>query len=99
MTYKNLDTLSQLLGCYFHQDWPEEFDSDTSALRAIIDSEPKEQVSAAVQEIDELLDASLPANMLKTILIDKIGCYFDPRTQGITDEQWLKRVRETFAKG
>lgn len=98
MTYEKQNALAQLLGCYFHQDWPEEFDSDVSALKAIVESEPKELLSAGVLEIDTLLAVLPPEDELRAILIDKVGCYFDPSSQGITYEHWFRRVREIFAQ-
>lgn len=98
MTYQKLDALGQLLGCYFHQDWTDEFDSDASALQAIIQSETKEQLSAGVNEIDALLSASLSENDLMTILTEQAGCYFDPSSQGISYEQWLTRIRAKFTQ-
>ncbi len=96
MTYKKLEVLGQLLGCYFHQDWTDEFDSDASALQSIIESEPEEQLAAGVDEINDLLAASLSEDDLAAILTGQVGCYFDPGSEGITYEQWLKRVREKF---
>lgn len=86
MTHKKLDPLRQLLGGYFHQDWTEEFDSDASAFQSIIESEPKEQLAAGVDEIGALLAASLPEGDLTAILIGQVGCYFDPSSEGITYE-------------
>ena len=57
MTYVKTDSLNQLLGCYFHQDWPDEFDDDTAALNAIVEIESKEQIAEGVVEIDMLLSA------------------------------------------
>jgi len=96
MTYKRLAALEQLLGSYFHQDWTDEFGSNTSALQSIVESEPKEQLAAGVDEIDALLAASLPEGDLETILTDQVGCYFDPSSDGITYAQWLTRVRQKF---
>ena len=98
MTYNNLEALGQLLGCYFHQDWPDEFDGDESAFQAIVDSEPKEQLLAGVREIDALLAASLPESELGMLLTERAGCYFDPGSVGLTYEQWLKRVRQKLAE-
>ncbi|QBH01548.1 contact-dependent growth inhibition system immunity protein [Xanthomonas oryzae] len=95
---KNLDALGQLLGCYFHQDWVDEFGDDLSAIQAIIDSEPHAQVLAAIREIDELLADGLPENELSTVLIQDAGCYFEPRSLGLTREEWLKRVRSRLAQ-
>lgn len=76
----------------------DEFESDISVLSNIVESEPKEQLSAGAIEIDMLL-ATMPSDdELRLILIDKIGCYFEPASQGITCEQWLKFVREKFAQ-
>jgi len=96
MTCKDLDVLGQLLGCYFHQDWPDEFDSDESAFQAIVHSEPQERLLAGVREIDILLAASLPESELGVLMTERAGCYFDPHSVGLTYEQWLIRVREKF---
>jgi len=98
MTYEKLDALGQLLGCYFHQDWPAEFESDAVALQAIVEAEPREQISSGVREIDELLADPLSESALREILVDKVGCYFDPSSQGLSYEQWLRHVRDVFAK-
>jgi len=98
MTYNNFEALRQLLGCYFHQDWPDEFDDDEAAFLVIIDSEPKEQLLAGVKEIDALLGASLPEDELGALLTEQAGCYFDPSSVGLTYEQWLKRVRQKFVE-
>lgn len=98
MTYENLEALGQLLGCYFHQDWTDEFDSDEAAFQVIVDSEPKERLLAGVKEIDALLAASLPEDELRSLMAGPAGCYFDPGSEGLTYEQWLKRVRQKFAQ-
>lgn len=97
MTNINLNTLEQLLGCYFHQDWEVEFESDMSALSVIVEYELNEQLSAGAIEIDMLLGERISEYELRSILVDKIGCYFDPASKGITSEQWLRYVREKFA--
>jgi hypothetical protein len=98
MTRKKLSVLNQLLGSYFHQDWPDEFESDDSALRSIVDSEPAMQLVAGANEIDFLLAAALPERELRTVLVNELGCYFDPASKGLSSEQWLKHVRERFAQ-
>jgi len=94
-----MKALEQILGCYFHQDWVDEFESDEVALRAIIDSEPIEQIRAGVMEIDELLASNLSEDQLKTVLMNKFGCYFDPGAIGATYENWLKKLRNDFTRG
>jgi hypothetical protein len=97
MTLKKLDVLKQLLSCYLHQDWLDEFENDVSALQAIIEFESKEQIVAGIAEIDLLLAAELSESDLRMILVDQVGCYFDPNSEGITYKQWLGRVRSAFA--
>ena len=96
MKLKKFDVLEQLLGCYLHQDWSDEFESDTAALQAIVESEPKEQIMAGITEIDTLLAAALSEEELRTILVDQVGCYFDPSSEQLTYEKWLGRVRGVF---
>lgn len=99
MINEKYDVLGQLLGCYFHQDWPEEFDDDMSALQTIAGSEPKEQLIEAVREIDALLMEALSEQELRAVLIEKIGCYFEPDSRGNTCNEWLLQVRDKFAQG
>jgi CdiI immunity protein len=98
MMHKNLEALKLLLGCYFHQDWPDEFSDEVAALEAVIRSEPEDQLAAGVDEITNLLVAQISENDLRAILIDQVGCYFDPSSEGISYVQWLERVRGRFAK-
>ncbi len=96
MIRQRFGVLEQLLGCYFHQDWPEEFDGDASALQAIIESEPKDRRAAAVSEIDVLLSLKLSETELGLVLVEQMGCYFEPNSKGISCSEWLKQVRHAF---
>lgn len=96
MTFEKLYALEQLLGCYLHQDWLDEFDDDAAALQSILEAEPKDQVAAGVGEIDALLNADLAEIELRTILVDQVGCYYNPGSEGLTYKQWLGRVRSAF---
>lgn len=99
MIFEKTDSLAQLLGCYFHQDWPDEFDDDNAALDAMIKSESKEKIAEGVTEIDLLLGAGLNEDELRTTLIDRVGCYFEPASEGLNYTQWLRRVRNTLERG
>lgn len=85
--------LAQLLGCYLHQDWSEEFDSDIAALQAARDCEPQEHVMAGVAELDSLLAGEFSDEELRAILVREIGCYFNPGSTGLTWKDWLGRAR------
>lgn len=90
------NALGQLLGSYFHQDWPDEFGSDFEALQAIVEFETADQLRDGVKEIDLLLNESYSEVELRDILINEIGCYFEPESQGISYVNWLTRVRDAF---
>ncbi|WP_106856682.1 contact-dependent growth inhibition system immunity protein [Caballeronia novacaledonica] len=96
MTHQKFPELEQLLGCYFHQDWTEEFDEDTLALQAIIESASQDRLAAAAAELDVLLGLGLSEAELSLVLVDQLGCYFDPKAKGSTCSQWLKQVRHKF---
>ena len=98
MIDRKLTALHQLLSGYLHQDWPEEFDTDVSALRAAVESEPKEMVLEAVEDIDAVLGASLSEDDLRKLVVRTLGCYFEPAAEGITYDQWLRRVRNIFTE-
>ena len=86
------------MGCYFHQDWLDEFGSYDSVIRSIIESEPVEKIESGMEEIDYLLASDWGEGQLKVILIDQLGCYFDPAADGMTYEFWLKKLHTDFAQ-
>lgn len=92
-----LDYLEQILGAYFHQDWPEEFGNEASALRAIIKSEPKASILFGIEEIDAILSTEKSEEELGRIMVDSVGCYFEPKSLGMTYGSWLRHVREELA--
>lgn len=91
---KDLEASSQLFGSYLHQDWVEEFDTDVAAVQAMADSEPKEVLAAASNEIRGLLSSDLSDAELGVIMTDEVGCYFDPGSKGQTYHEWLGEVLE-----
>jgi hypothetical protein len=98
MTQHDLDDLSQILGAYLHQDWADEFDSDDSALRSAVGAEPKEKIAAARRAVDRLLASQLTDTELRDELTDRLGCYFDPGSKGMTYQQWLARVSQLLSQ-
>lgn len=88
------DALNQLLGCYFHQDWHDEYPDETTALNAILGEVPKNYLDEGIIEIETILNARLDENQLSALLTDQIGCYFDPSSVNMNDTKWLQRVRD-----
>jgi|HubBroStandDraft_5_1064220.scaffolds.fasta_scaffold1058771_2 hypothetical protein len=97
MTQLALEQLTQVLGGYLHEDWRCEFESDVSALRAAVASEPREKIALAISEIDELLNKSVTEVVLRDLLMGRVGCYFDPDSEGLNYGQWLRRARGVLA--
>jgi len=93
MKDKKFDALGQLLGCYFHQDWPEEFATEELALSAILKAEPKDYLLRAAMEIDAILAAEMNDDELKVFMVEVLGCYFDPTYSGERPAHWLTRVQ------
>ena len=91
---KDLEASSQLFGSHLHQDWVEEFDTDMAAVQAMVESEPKEALTAASSEIRGLLSSDLSDAELAGIMTDEVGCYFDPGSKGQTYHEWLGEVLE-----
>lgn len=93
MKDQKYDALTQLLGCYLHQDWVDEFDSDITALRSARDNEQKELVSAGIAELDALLASNYSETELEAVLAGQVGCYFAPESIGLSWKEWLGRAR------
>lgn len=88
----HLEALSQLFGTYLHQDWADEFASDTEAVEAMMVSEPPEIIVAATNELRQLLAAGLEEAELLIIMTDEAGCYFNPASKGQTYRTWLDEI-------
>jgi hypothetical protein len=93
MTRESVEALSQLLGCYFHQDWPCEYGTDLEGLQSMVENEPRERIIKGVAEIDRFLATHRSETELCEIMTGAIGCYFNPSATGITYRDWLSRVR------
>lgn len=94
-----LPVLSRLLGCYFHQDWPEEYSDSAEALRNMLVDEPREMHIAGVREIDEVLGFNFSEKALENLVVQEIGCFFAPDSEGLNYAGWLHKVREVLADG
>jgi len=98
MTNDKFPALEQLLGCYFHQDWTDEFETDAEALDAIACGEPSSKLAAGVEEIDALLKESLSESELRMFVINRLGCYFEPSAVGLSYVDWLGTVQKKLAR-
>lgn len=95
---ENFIMLGQILGCYFHQDWANEFDNDSDAIATIVQEESKDRLKLCVSEIDLLLSKLYTDDDLRKVMVDKIGCYFDPKASGSSYAEWIFKVRYAFER-
>lgn len=85
--------LFQFFGCYFHQDWPVDYDSWDSAIDAFVKSEPSESIRAAKLELEQILDSGCSESEVLDILL-QLGCYYDPTGDDTNVFSWLQYVRK-----
>lgn len=93
---KPCETLKQALGCYFHQDWTDEFESEDAAFGAMRRDLSSRDRQLAMREIDEVLSSQVSDEMLAVMLVDQFGCYLDPTYRSLTVRQWLTECRSAL---
>lgn len=91
--------LTQLLGCYLHQDWPEEYTDSSEALADMLKHEPQATLLAGAQEIEVLLASKLSMDDLEHLVRWKIGCFYAPSSEGVSLAEWLNNIRHAFLCG
>ena len=96
MSMKNYSVIGQLLGCYFHQDWPKEFSNSSAVIHEITNSESRDRLLAGAGELDQLIALDLSEDACREIMIAKVGCFFEPASEGLTYAKWLLMVRAAF---
>ncbi len=99
MKARDLPQLAQFLGGWFHQDWPDEgYASPADVVRAYAREETPQAVRATMKEIDSLLASRLPPTQMRRLLVDELGCAYDPTADGKTFRSWLREVHEILRK-
>ncbi|MGY6023156.1 contact-dependent growth inhibition system immunity protein [Streptomyces spinosirectus] len=87
--------LGQLLGGYFHQNFPDFYGSRDEALDEYIAELPREDREKTAQEIKELLDIAQSEQELDTAT-SALGLGLLP-PDGMTLRQWLEFVRQRIS--
>src|SRR5947209_3181712 len=81
--------LEQFLGCYFHQDWVDDYPTAEAAIEAYLTESSEDNVRAVCEELNQALNSQdSPAFLLE------MGCYYNPRAEGISEAQWLKKIHK-----
>jgi hypothetical protein len=96
MITQNYPALSQFLGAYLHQDWPEEFSTPEAAVEAFRRREPADSVRAVCAELEQATrDAQQSADPSR--LLSELGCYYNPQADGRSVSEWFTQVRKALS--
>jgi hypothetical protein len=83
--------LWQFLGAYLHQDWPEEYESPSAALRDFVYGEPR-YARDLPAEIEQVLGSTADDAALDETL-GELGSFFVPSRAGEKPHDWLRRLK------
>jgi hypothetical protein len=97
MTSHDFPTLSQFFGCYFHQDWVDEFSSTEDAITAFRTGAPPEAIESVCEELDRTL-LLLEQGEDSQKVLQELGCYYNPAAAGLTTIDWLEQVQEKLRR-
>ncbi|MDX2369070.1 MAG: contact-dependent growth inhibition system immunity protein [Colwellia sp.] len=81
-------TLSQFFGCYFHQDFIEEFGSPEVAFNVFLSDSSKDFIKLTSEELGYLISLKLSETKLSELL-DKLSCDYLPTSDNLTINEWL----------
>jgi hypothetical protein len=96
MITQTYPALSQFLGAYLHQDWPEEFSTPEAAVEAFRRREPTDSVRAVCAELELAIREAQQAADPSRLLSD-LGCYYNPQADGRSVPEWLTQVRKALS--
>lgn len=89
--------LTQFFSSYFHQDWPLEASSASEVVENYLDSESPETIEAVLAELNLLLEMSIAEPDLETLILEELGCYYDPSSENLTVTEWLESVQQSLS--
>lgn len=90
--------LRHFFGCYFHQDWMDEYENEEMAVKGYVDDDGQEDANNVVHELDQLLSQGLSETALRKVMEDDLGCEYNPDPDSVSMNAWLLWVRSTLIK-
>jgi CdiI immunity protein len=88
-------SLQYFFGCYFHQDFLDEFSSWQDAVQRFMNENSSDVIRATLFELNELRGSELDDDALSKVVF-ALSCYYAPRLGGITMASWLGHVSDTM---
>jgi hypothetical protein len=92
MLEQQYPALWQFLGAYLHQDWREEYESPSAALRDFVSGDPRFAVELPT-EIERVLTSTADDAALEEMLVN-LGSSFVPSLTGQNPRDWLRSLRD-----
>lgn len=92
MLEQQYPALWHFFGAYLHQDWREEYDSPSGALRDFVAGTP-DLAPRLPDELDQAL-LTTPDEATADELLADMGCSFVPSRAGLDPRDWLRRLRD-----
>lgn len=88
--------LRYLFRGYYHQDWMDEYEDESDAIRSFVFNNDSRNVMRAIQQLNELIAMNLKEPDLCAAVVDDLGsaCFPDPADQG--GREWLLWIRDTL---
>ena len=92
MLEQQYPALWQFFGAYLHQDWRDEYDSPSAALRDFVSGNP-ELAARLPDELEQTL-LTTPDEATADELLADLGCSFVPSRAGLDARDWLRRLKD-----
>ena len=99
--------LDQLIGCYFHEDFIDDYGSPEGAIDAMLDGFGAQSLRQGLRELEEFIEFARDylrkhPEEEEDVVLDMFGCPYNTYADGLTPLQWLehlrKRIREHLEK-
>src|SRR4051794_28000336 len=90
---EQFSALYQFLAGCFHQDWAEDDPDDVTVTRRYAREATASDIGRVVREIEEYLSLPSEGEGQRHVLLADFHCYYFAPADGLSDEEWLRRVQ------
>lgn len=91
-------TLDYFFGVYLHEDWPDDYGNEWTALDAFAAEGPPEDPQLFQADVAKLLAEEASEDDLRKLILDGLGCYLDPEADGWKYREWLQALSDHVAR-
>ena len=99
--------LDQLIGCYFHEDFIDDYGSPEGAIDAMLHGVPEQNepprstksLRQGLRELEEFIEFARDylrkhPEEEEDVVLDMFGCRYNTYADGLTPLQWLEHLRK-----